>query len=95
MAKFKVGDRARIVADKYGAAPDTIGKECTVSGPLDIYDWTPVKDLGYEVIIDGQILPIFCAEDELAPLTPATIDTWAAESVKKVTTVKPREEVTV
>lgn len=94
MAKFKVGDRVRIVNPQ----SEFVGREASVmevsiDKMLTLYSGVmTIRPLVYRVSVDGY--GDTCRESgrrigyephELAPLTPPAVDTWASDAVRKVT----------
>jgi len=96
MAKFKVGDRVRVIdMPSFITMPQrmgAIGREATiVSIPSDYpradcdieVDNFPARELGYAD------LPWAVQFWQIAPLTPPAADAWATEQVKKWTKPEP------
>lgn len=96
MAKFKVGDRVRIVSAS--AFPDLVGKQATVAGQFqklkdpnngEIFFAYPIEVDGMPYLDQKYGAPFSAKEYQLAPATPPAIDEWATEQVKRVTKPQP------
>jgi len=92
MAKFKVGDRVRVIAVEFGEGADwLIGKEGVIAAKrpdhCEGFMWAvSIANQRCDTRRDG----CFIFEDyHLSPLTPPAADEWATEQVKKVTKPEP------
>lgn len=85
MAKFVVGQPARVIADHDGGYPEIVGRETFITGGLGLYLVGEVFEeqremLGYQV--DHNSLGVklrateyfVCAEDELEPIIPEGLE---------------------
>lgn len=89
MAKFRVGQRVRLIAaDPGSSAVEDIGREGTIVAIPSI-----LRIDGCDVAFDGADYSRFafeftsCPYQHIAPLTPPAEDAWASEAVRKVTKV--------
>ena len=95
MAKFKVGDRVRVIYAKHDKS--TIGKEATVTSELKlVHTLEDGSYWGHNICIDNYgsrnlVTKRVIVTDPswIAPLTPPAVDTWATEQVKKWTKPEP------
>lgn len=94
MAKFKVGDRVRVIAACSVRSYDLIGREGTVDSLGADSLGGNVKN-GYGVTLDcpPDDMPfndgwVFAGE-HLAPLTPPAVDEWARSKVEQIKKWKP------
>ena len=102
MAKFKVGDRVRVIV---GGRAGPAGMEGVVVLSLGAHAGGSSGVERYGVELDGRPCPIgpgthwLFLPSSLAPLVPPASDTWAADKVKQVTKpqhiepVAPKTEV--
>lgn len=100
MATFKSGDRVRVVENRhfcYGkeatiwkiAVEDLVNFDCKIM-PNKLCHFLDVDGVGR---INSERDWIALLSEELAPLTPPSVDSWATEAVKRVT--KPQPVLTV
>lgn len=89
MARFKVGDRARIVGCKSGLYSELSGRECTVRGVGEFVGSKTGALFPYMVEVDGEEAPKLAADDELEPIIDP--GSWAA--IESVTGWQPEREL--
>ena len=95
MAKFKVGDRVRVIRATHDQR--TVGKEATVTSELKfVVNSIDEPYWGHCICIDGygstsliHHRNLVSKPSDLAPLTPPSADAWATEQVKKWTKPEP------
>ena len=92
MAKFKVGDRVRVVDVDPSCWIDKklVGDTGTIRTSGTERDWIVDLDNNRPIFVGGWMEFDSC---HLAPLTPPAIDQWAAEQVKRVTKPQPTTEL--
>ena len=101
MAKFKVGDRVRVIgAHPRTPPPSPIGQEAVVCRrPLSLKgDWVVRFVFDINPLSDSQRGELSKCEgvffeSQLEPLTPPNISEWAKEQVKRVTKPQPVTEL--
>lgn len=78
MAKFKVGDRVRVIGSLNPDLKCFIGKETVITAASFVYEDSWVVDLSFG---DGRLVSFH--ESRLAPLTDPNAE-WAAEKVRQL-----------
>jgi len=93
MAKFKVGDRVRVIKSTF--EPHIIGCAATITFKSDLLDdhWhLNVDGWGLRIPSGGNVYGEFGSH--LAPLTPPEVTEWAAAKVKELGKVYQEPTVT-